>query len=208
MMQREAIIQMTLNLNEFDKILPLLVVFSWENPRLQLEFPQRFNKSTDCEVYKSQFESISASVSIKPSIMNQIFIVFFVAAIAALTSSYPTGAPPSACENLVPRHGNHQPQTSLPPVRIVLSQDKVRPGETIDVKVEGIDSDYTFKGFVIQARNAETNKLVGTMEVEDGNSHVLDCNGSNSVTQSNIELKNSVSVRWTAPATAGDVKIL
>jgi hypothetical protein len=158
-------------------------------------------------MYKLLLECITASVSIESSNMKQISIVFFVVAIAALTSSYPTGAPPSACENLIPRHGNHQPQTSAPPVRIVFSQDKIRPGQTIEVKVEGIESDYAFKGFVIQARNVETNKLVGTMEPEDGNSHVLDCNGSTSVTQSNIELKNLVSVKWTAPATAGDVKI-
>lgn len=139
--------------------------------------------------------------------MKTAIVIFSVVVLATITSSYPTGAPPSSCGSSIPRHGNHVAQTTPPPVKIILSETKVQPGQAIEIKIVGIEPDYGYKGFLIQAKNVEDNALVGTMIPIGNGSRIVDCDGPKAVTQTNIDLKNTVTVNWKAPEVAGNVKI-
>lgn len=135
------------------------------------------------------------------------FILFASIAIIQEASAYPTGAPSSACGTMTPRHGDHLPKVSASPVNIVLSKTNVQPGETITVRLESIDPNFQFKGFMIQSRAVGSNDLVGTMTPVDKHSKVVDCSGPTTATHADRDLKNSVTLEWTAPGAADNVQM-
>lgn len=140
--------------------------------------------------------------------MKQICVVFITFALTSSVLSSPGGAPITACNTQTPNHRTNVPQTTSPPVRIVLSQTSVRPGQTVNIRVEGISSGYQFRGFMIQPRNVVApNNLVGIMDTNGADSQIINCSGQTTATHVDRELKSSVSVNWTAPQMIGGVRI-
>jgi hypothetical protein len=72
-------------------------------------------------------------------------------ATAASVLAYPTGAPDIACNTMFPDHGG-APETSPAPVRITLSSNRVRPGQTITITIESTTGGFQFRGFMLQTR--------------------------------------------------------
>jgi hypothetical protein len=66
--------------------------------------------------------------------------------------SSPDGAHPAACENLMPVHGDNQPQISFVPVNFILSTRTVQQGNTMTLTLESQREDFYFRGFMVQAR--------------------------------------------------------
>lgn len=140
--------------------------------------------------------------------MKQFFFILGVLSIASLATSSPNGAPLAACNTQMPNHGLNVAQTSASPIRIVLSQTRIRPGQTINIRIENISSIFQFRGFMIQPRNVVApNNLVGTMNTNGDDSQIINCSGQTTATHVNRELKSSVSVNWTAPQMVGGVRI-
>lgn len=142
-------------------------------------------------------------------IMKTVSVFLFISLSITFVTSFPNGVPSLACFLQSPSHGREEPQTSPAPIRIVLSQRRIRPGQTINIRIEGIDPNYQFRGFFIQPRNVVSpNSLVGTMDTNnDGVSQITDCSGPTTATHVDPELKKSVSVNWTAPQFVGGVRI-
>lgn len=140
--------------------------------------------------------------------MKNIFCLLLTITFVTFVSSFPDGAPVSACNTQTPRHGLNNAQTSASPIRIVLSQNRIRPGQTINIRIESISSTFQFRGFMIQPRNVVApNNLVGTMDTNGEDSQVIDCSGPTTGTHVDRELKTSVSVNWTAPQMTGGIRI-
>lgn len=139
--------------------------------------------------------------------MKNIFIVCALVLVFKEVTSTPTGAPVSVCHSMTPNHGNHQAQATEAPVKINLSKTFVNSGETLTVRVESIDPNYQFKGFMVQAKKANgSSEPVGIMEPADKLSKIIDCDGPTTATHLNPEFKNSMTFLWTAPEMTGNVQ--
>ncbi|XP_072037623.1 uncharacterized protein [Amphiura filiformis] len=119
------------------------------------------------------------------------------------------GADPLACKSLIPSgHGTTQ-QTIVSPFVIETSATQYTPGGNIQVTIRTKQSDFNFRGFLLQARHAENTppynrepvQILGTWSTSNSLSKLLDCvgNTSNSVTHASKDYQSSVSFTWHVP---------
>ncbi|KAK7099726.1 hypothetical protein V1264_022787 [Littorina saxatilis] len=114
---------------------------------------------------------------------------------------YPTGAPLTQCADMTPQHGvAARPIIPSIPYSVTMSKNTYYSGERHTVMVMGGNSQ--FKGLMLQARDANGQR-VGTFSLSPGDLSLklLDCGGvaGTAVTHTGRNLKNSVTVTWTAP---------
>ena len=64
-----------------------------------------------------------------------MYIVFMAVLSLPVTDAYSRGAPLSACESMMPRHGSAVPQTSPPPYTITLNATSYSPNDVIEGNV-------------------------------------------------------------------------
>jgi hypothetical protein len=89
-------------------------------------------------------------------------IVVLLLALITAAAAFFSGAQERSCFDMWPAHG-HAAQQSLPPVRVVLSRNKVRPGQNVTITIEGVNPSWTFRGFLLVPRNVEsTSCFIGT----------------------------------------------
>lgn len=131
--------------------------------------------------------------------MKSIFAIAIFALSATLAAAFPNGAPLAACVTLSPNHGLNPPQTTPLHVRVLPSRTNIRPGDTISLLISST-TEFQFRGFLVQARGtAPPNNPLGTMIPLDTEAQVINCSGPTAATHTNRELKNSITVQWTAP---------
>eukprot|EP00063_Salmo_salar_P066406 XP_014041241.1 PREDICTED: putative ferric-chelate reductase 1 [Salmo salar] len=109
----------------------------------------------------------------------------------------------SQCGSMLPGnfHGSTG-QSSSSPYTVTVNQTTYQPGDTIQVTLSGT---FTYKGFLLEAHEEGQNTAVGTFSLGSGTGIVLvPCNkiAASGVSQSNNQPKSSVTVTWTAPASA------
>ncbi|NP_001091819.1 putative defense protein [Bombyx mandarina] len=113
-----------------------------------------------------------------------------------------TGAPLSACRDMMPQH-NATAQTSPPPYTITTDAQSVAPGDSVEVVIAGKLPEDTLRGYLLQARQGDD--ILGTFSLEDGDvfSQLINCGKpGNAVTHKkhdNKEDKRQVRVRWSPP---------
>lgn len=133
--------------------------------------------------------------------MKKIFLVFVLIALAGQSLAFPDGAPVAACFFLSPQHGANQPQGGQPQVRMVISNTRIRPGDTITIRIESTAGNFQFRGFLIQPRRiAAPSMPIGVMAAANADAQVINCSGQTTGTHTNRELKSLAIVHWTAPA--------
>ncbi|XP_019851650.1 PREDICTED: putative defense protein Hdd11 [Amphimedon queenslandica] len=127
-----------------------------------------------------------------------------------LAHSYSSGPPAGVCSSLVPGHSS---STGGPnPGGFYIFSDLIDNGgdynasQSYTIRLAG---SRQFKGLMIQAREAGTTNLIGSFSNLPSGTKTLTCGSSSSatVTHSDSSLKNSVTVTWTAPDTAGMLEI-
>ena len=98
-----------------------------------------------------------------------------------------------ACKRMTPGHG-FDPQDGDPPVTLQMSsRSDISPGGHVDVELVSPDS---FKGFILQARNAEDGETpVGNFETEEASFMTCGKGIHNSITHRNSQPKTSVKAR-------------
>ena len=104
--------------------------------------------------------------------------LIMLAVFAAPVLSYSSGAPPSACADLTPKH-KVDPQRSASPYDILLSKNKIRSGDTVELTLVGKSGRDTITGFICQARVGKT--PIGQFHVPSATSalaQATDCNGN------------------------------
>nr|Q765V4.1 RecName: Full=Putative defense protein Hdd11-like; Flags: Precursor [Samia ricini]BAD05929.1 hypothetical protein [Samia ricini] len=128
--------------------------------------------------------------------------VVAVASVVALTSAYPTGAPPSACFDMIPGHAADV-QTVPAPYTITTAVSSVKAGHSIDVVISGKTPEDKMAGILLEARQGD--KIVGTWTVspDDTFSQPLNCGEPNNAVTHKMHAKEldrqTVSYPWTAP---------
>ncbi|KAM5256023.1 ferric-chelate reductase 1 [Ctenodactylus gundi] len=116
-------------------------------------------------------------------------------------AGYPNGKVARSCHDMVPQHG-HSPQAE-PAHRITVSQATFTPGEQIRVTLSG----RPFKGFLLEARNAEdaSGPPVGSFTLSDSRvSQLLTCEDvqGSAVSHTSSSKKTEIGVYWRAPSSA------
>ncbi|XP_058792253.1 putative defense protein 3 [Phymastichus coffea] len=116
--------------------------------------------------------------------------------LAALASGFPDGAPVDTCVKPrvnQPYHGQARSQPlASNPYQVIASSDNYRPGSQITVKIQGAN----FKGFFLQARDAQTNEWIGSWaKTANTNAH-HECSA---VTHNDPRDKQLATLLWNAP---------
>ncbi|KFO26878.1 ferric-chelate reductase 1 [Fukomys damarensis] len=116
-------------------------------------------------------------------------------------ASYPNGKVTQSCHRMIPKHG-HSPRPE-PTHHMALSQTTFRPGDQIEVTLSG----QPFKGFLVEARNAEDldGPPVGSfMLIDHEVSQLLTCDDiqGSAVSHTSSSNKTEIKVYWKAPSSA------
>lgn len=119
----------------------------------------------------------------------------------SFVTCYPDGEVTGSCHGMVPTHG-HSPLPD-PIHKISVNQVTFRPGDQIEVTLSG----PAFKGFLLEARNAEdlNGPPVGTFTLIDSQeSQLLDCGNAqgSAVSHTRASKKTEIKVHWNAPTNA------
>ncbi|KAK3595291.1 hypothetical protein CHS0354_010901 [Potamilus streckersoni] len=126
-------------------------------------------------------------------------IVIFCAIRCRNVLGYSTGAPATACRDMVPRHGVIAQDTPVP-FLVEVSKTRYSPNERIFVRIRGCKNNR-FKGFFIQPRLAEypdAAMFLGTFGRVGGTQYACDQNGG-VLTHIDPSEKESVTLVWMAP---------
>lgn len=91
---------------------------------------------------------------------------------------YSSGAPDAACTTMIPNHGGQSPQTSQPPFQLTPGGVSVDGGTKMTVTLSTVSPTGGFKGFLLQARDANTDQPLGTF-VSDKFKYLTCGNGFN-----------------------------
>lgn len=100
------------------------------------------------------------------------------------TVALPTGAPKSACHDMIPRHGkNIAVIGALAPYRLNVSLSQIDSGQVITISLRGLSASDKFRGFFIEVRKLEENGNIGddpigefTVPVaSNGIARIVDC---------------------------------
>ncbi|KAI1902772.1 hypothetical protein AGOR_G00019440 [Albula goreensis] len=118
--------------------------------------------------------------------------------ILSLGLGFPTGAPSSACEDMIPRHSGVQPQPSPAPYAILTSSRTFQPGQPVTVTIKGPG----YRGVLLEARMGSSVNALGSWQSPPADTKFLECSGNRqgAVTHSNTNLKgNSTVYSWIPP---------
>ncbi|KAH9499845.1 hypothetical protein Btru_076758 [Bulinus truncatus] len=99
--------------------------------------------------------------------------------------------------------GIREPLSTKPYFSIHLDKNTVRPGQTVEVKIQA--DEFYFEGFILQARNASdntTNKRFGTFKPHNEDSKLI-CNNAG-ITHSKHFKWNNITFSWIAPQETTD----
>lgn len=134
--------------------------------------------------------------------MSKLFVLL-LAVSATSVLSFPVGAPETVCNTMFPEHGG-VPQTTPAPVRILVSNNRVRPGQTVTFTIESTSG--TFRGFMLQTRlEAIAGRPIGTFLPGAGYS-IVNCEGPTTTTHVDNSDKTRQTFTWTAPQITGGVR--
>lgn len=104
-----------------------------------------------------------------------------------------------ACQNMTPIHGSSVPQESIARVQIVPHSYRLKRGQQIKVSLRAVSSNFTFRGFMIQARNVQSNEILGSfLPISDAK--IMACGNSfSTASHSNPRAKTVELLLWKAP---------
>ncbi|XP_051537828.1 putative ferric-chelate reductase 1 [Myxocyprinus asiaticus] len=117
---------------------------------------------------------------------------------------YPDGKVTEACGDMMPQH-RHDPSTKAPPYNIIVDNITFSPGDELKVtlSVAATGSTANFRGFLIEARNAENlDETVGSFKlINSAISQLLHCSDKDgsAVSHTSDSHKTEVQVIWVAP---------
>lgn len=124
-------------------------------------------------------------------------VVAVVASVLAVASGFPDGAPADTCVKTrfnQPNHGAARSQElSSSPFRLMASGNTFAPGGQIQVDVSGQD---VFRGFFLQARDAQTNEWIGEWVESPNTKTIPECSA---ITHADNKDKERATFIWTAP---------
>ena len=95
--------------------------------------------------------------------MSSLKILIFLNFGAHLVNAYGSGAPSSRCNSMQPGHSG-EAQTSNVPFELAPSSQIIEEGEIVTLDLKAVGNDQ-FKGFMVQAFDADTSLSLGSFLV-------------------------------------------
>ncbi|KAJ2944605.1 hypothetical protein O0L34_g3959 [Tuta absoluta] len=129
-------------------------------------------------------------------------LVVLAVALVAYAEGYSSGAPDTACQDMVPKHPVAAQKVAAPYI-VTTSTKVVKAGQPMQVVISGKSASNTIGGLLLQARVG--NKPVGTFSVPAGDrfAQLLNCGSpGNAVTHKKHgpnDEKQTVAFTWTPP---------
>ncbi|XP_073427375.1 putative ferric-chelate reductase 1 [Dendrobates tinctorius] len=133
--------------------------------------------------------------------MNPLFQYMVVALVLfpLQVTAYPNGLVTEACSDMSPQHG-YAAQTSSAPYMLTASKTSYKAGDKITVTLKNTSQDYPIEGFLIQARQPNSNTPLGSFQVTGSDIQTLNCTTTASaVSHTSDKAKDIVEVTWIAP---------
>ncbi|XP_069842360.1 putative defense protein 3 [Dendropsophus ebraccatus] len=115
-----------------------------------------------------------------------------------MSFSYPTGAPISACQTMMPGHVGVYPQPNPAPYIMKINSSFYQSGKAIQVQIMG----PPYRGILLEARTYSKTTLYGTWFPPPNNTKILPCPGNlvGAITHSNTNLKDETTTYiWMPP---------
>ncbi|XP_074595922.1 ferric-chelate reductase 1-like [Brevipalpus obovatus] len=124
-------------------------------------------------------------------------IIFIVLLFVSSSFSYPSGAPEDSCSSLSPEPGHGVPSQPVAqaPFYVVAHGKKFNPGDKIGVEIFQRDKSATFKGFMVQALDANSHQPIGSFMSTNGMQPLNRCS---SITHTDPRPKKGVNLVWEA----------
>uniref|UniRef100_A0ABM5EW65 Defense protein 3 n=1 Tax=Pogona vitticeps TaxID=103695 RepID=A0ABM5EW65_9SAUR len=124
----------------------------------------------------------------------------------SINQAFPTGAPATACETMLPLHMGAQPQSTPAPYGFLVSTPSFLNGQPLYVQILG----PTYKGLLLQARSFGSPTALGFWEVPPNNTKLLQCSGNpqGTITHSNTHVKTGHTTYAWFPPTSGCPKVV
>lgn len=132
----------------------------------------------------------------------QAFLLLLLVLLLHGTVAFPDGAPADTCVKQranQPNHGKARPQSpDTNPFEVVATAQSYHPGQQISVVIYALDqhSSKTFRGFFLQARDANSNEWIGEWEQSDNTKTIPECSA---ITHSDNRDKLGAKLIWKAP---------
>ncbi|KAJ8401780.1 hypothetical protein AAFF_G00377510 [Aldrovandia affinis] len=136
--------------------------------------------------------------------MGPLLLSAFLLQVPSLGFGYPTGAPSSTCEDMIPRHSGVQPQPSPAPYAIQTSSRTFQPQQPVTVTITGAE----YSGVLLQAYMGSSFNALGSWQSPPANTKFLKCSGNQrgAITQSNTNVKgNSTVYSWMPPSETSSI---
>ncbi|OCT65968.1 hypothetical protein XELAEV_18042222mg [Xenopus laevis] len=132
--------------------------------------------------------------------LRDVATLFTLTTLLKVSIEFPTGAPTSACETMMPGHPGVVPQSSPSPYIIKTNSSSYTKGNPIQVQIIGPG----YRGILLESRTFRSTATLGTWLQPVNNTKVLSCpeNSRGAMTHSNIILKTQATTyTWMPPET-------
>ncbi|XP_053952999.1 putative defense protein 3 [Anastrepha ludens] len=121
-------------------------------------------------------------------------------ALVGLTNAFPDGAPADTCVKQRANQPNHGKARTQPghtnPYEVVANSETFHPGQEISVLIYPVDNKATFRGFFLQARDANSNEWSGEWIQSENTKTIPECSA---ITHSDNRDKLGAKLIWKAP---------
>ncbi|KAI1280850.1 putative defense protein 3 [Halotydeus destructor] len=117
---------------------------------------------------------------------------------SSLVAAFPQGAPAETCESLSPErgHGVSSQPVQYAPFSVIAYGRKYGSGDKIAVEIIQRERGVNFKGFLVQALDAETHQPIGQFIGGKGMQLLKECSA---VTHTDAKQKKAVNLVWESP---------
>ncbi|CAB4066372.1 unnamed protein product [Lepeophtheirus salmonis] len=117
--------------------------------------------------------------------------------------TYSNGPPVRACKSMIPEHDGGGSLSTDTPYTLAVSDKYLKSGETLKLKFAR-SGNLDFRGFLIQARDQNSDKIIGTFtSIDRTTTRRLHClserDPPDAISHTTGEPKSSITATWTAP---------
>ncbi|XP_061396371.1 putative defense protein 3 [Musca vetustissima] len=127
-------------------------------------------------------------------------VIVPLAVTLTVTMAFPDGAPSDTCVKKRPNQPNHGQARSQPldsnPYNVVADSETYHPGQEVTVVIYPHTKQELFRGFFIQARDADSNEWIGEWLHSENTNTIPECSA---ITHGDNRDKLAAKLIWKAP---------
>ncbi|XP_017477954.1 PREDICTED: putative defense protein 3 [Rhagoletis zephyria] len=127
-------------------------------------------------------------------------VLWLLVALISLANAFPDGAPADTCVKQRANQPNHGKARTQPahtnPYEVVANSESFHPGQEVSVLIYPLEHQATFRGFFLQARDANSNEWIGEWIQSENTKTIPECSA---ITHSDNRDKLGAKLIWKAP---------